>query len=85
VHDGSRRLNALLDSGRLDQSFRYIDHARRVHELMTKYADVPMSFADACLVTLAETLGDALVFTIDGDFTIYRRKRNRRLELIMPR
>jgi predicted nucleic acid-binding protein len=85
VHDGSRRLNALLDSGRLDLSFRYIDHARRVHELMTKYADVPMSFADACLVTLAETLGDALVFTIDGDFTIYRRKRNRRLQLIMPR
>jgi len=85
VHDGSRQLNALVDSGRLHVSFRYIDYARRVHELMSKYANVPMSFADACLVTLSETLGDARVFTIDEDFTIYRRKRNRRLDLIMPR
>jgi predicted nucleic acid-binding protein len=44
-----------------------------------------MSFADACLVTLSETLNDARVFTIDEDFTIYRRKRNRHLDLFLPR
>lgn len=84
IHDGFRRLNQLADAGRLDLSFRYRDHMQRVHELMSKYSNVPMSFADACLVTLSETLRDARVFTIDHDFRIYRRKRNRPLALLMP-
>lgn len=85
VHDGTRRLNALVDSGRFDVAFKYIDQARRVHELMSRYANVPMSFADACLVTISEGFRDPRVLTIDDDFIIYRRKRNRRLELIIPR
>lgn len=85
VHDGSRRLNTLVDSGKLDLSFRYSDNARRVHELMSKYMNVPMSFADACLTALSEASRHPRVFTIDEDFTIYRRKRNRPLDLIIPR
>jgi predicted nucleic acid-binding protein len=85
VHDGARRLNELVDSGRLDLSFRYYSHAPRVSELMGKYANVPMSFGDACLVTLAETFPDPRVFTVDQDFTIYRRKRNRAIDLIIPK
>jgi predicted nucleic acid-binding protein len=84
VHDGNRRLNELVDAGRLDLAFRYRDHAGRVHELMTKYASVPMSFADACLVALAESLRDPRVFTVDEDFRIYRRRRNRPLEVLLP-
>ena len=85
THDGNQRLNQLVDSGRLDLAFRYRDHTGRVHELMSKYASVPMSFADACLVTLSESLRDPRVFTVDEDFRIYRRKRNRPLELLIPR
>jgi predicted nucleic acid-binding protein len=85
IHDGSQRLNEMMGSGRLDVSFRYGDHARRVHELMGKYATVPMSFADACLVTLSETFRDSRVFTVDDDFTIYRRKRNRPLDVLIPK
>lgn len=85
IHNGSRQINTLVDSGHLDLSFRYSDHAQRVHELIDKYASVPMSFADACLVTLSEILRDPRIFTVDNDFTIYRRKRNRRLDLIFPR
>lgn len=84
VHNGSRQINALVDSGHLDLSFRYSEYAERVHELIDKYASVPMSFADACLVTLSETFRAPRVFTLDNDFTIYRRKRNRRLDLIIP-
>jgi predicted nucleic acid-binding protein len=84
VHDGSRRLNDLLASGRLDVSFRYQTHLARVHELMDKYSDVPMSFADACLVTLSETFRSPRVFTFDADFRIYRRKGNRPIALLSP-
>ena len=41
--------------------------------LMQKYADVPMSLADACLVRMTETLGDPLILTTDADFRIHRR------------
>jgi len=39
---------------------------------MEKYADVPMSLADASLVAVAESLGIRQVFTLDSDFTVYR-------------
>lgn len=52
---------------------------RRARELMNRYADCPMDFADATLVVLAEDLGTNLVMTTDQrDFSIYRiagRKR----------
>ena len=35
---------------------------------MQKYADVPMSLADACLVRMSETLSDSLILTLDTDF-----------------
>jgi len=68
-----------------DVSFQYADHAQRVHESMSKYTSVPMSFADACLVALSETLREVRVFTLDDDFTVYRRKRNRPLDLLVPK
>lgn len=52
---------------------------RRARELMHRYADCPMDFADATLVVLAEDLGTTAVLTTDQrDFSIYRiggRKR----------
>lgn len=47
----------------------------RVGALMERYADRPMDFADATLVVLAEKLQTPWVFTLDGDFEIYRLGR----------
>jgi hypothetical protein len=44
-----------------------------VSSLMQKYADVPMSLADACLVRMTETHPQPIVLTADADFRIYRR------------
>ena len=52
--------------------------------LMQKYSDVPMSFADACLVRLAELGGRAVVVTLDSDFRTYRLKKNQRIPLMIP-
>lgn len=57
------------------------DHALA---LMARYANVPMSFADACLVALAETLPSARIFTLDRDFLIYRHEDGRPLSLLAP-
>ena len=54
-----------------------------VRALMERYANVPMSLADACLVRLAELTG-LPICTLDADFTIYRTGGRRPLELITP-
>ncbi len=41
--------------------------------LLSKYADIPMSLADASVVRLSELNPDAKVWTLDTDFKIYRR------------
>ncbi len=56
----------------------------RVAELMGRYHSLPMDYADATLVRLAERMGTTRVFTLDRrDFGVYRVGR-RQFE-IMPR
>ena len=50
---------------------------QRIIELTKKYADLPMDFADACLVFLAEKLSIDSIATIDRDFDVYRIKGKR--------
>ena len=50
------------------------DDFTRIKELTIKYSDLPMDFADACLVLLGEKLNINNIATIDRDFDIYRLK-----------
>ena len=54
-----------------------------IRGLMQRYANVPMSLADTCLVRMAETTG-LPICTLDHDFAIYRAGRRRALTLITP-
>lgn len=45
---------------------------RQMAAMMSRYQNVPMDLADASLVSVAETLGDHDVFTLDSDFRVYR-------------
>jgi hypothetical protein len=57
---------------------------RRSRELVDQYSDLPMDYADATLVVLAEELETNLVLTTDRrDFTVYRT-RSRRSFRICP-
>jgi uncharacterized protein len=56
----------------------------RAFELMATYQNVPMSFADACLVCMVEQTRGASLFTLDRHFTIYRQQRRRLIPLIAP-
>jgi predicted nucleic acid-binding protein len=62
---------------------RLEDELTAIQALMTRYENVPMSLADACLVRLAEMTSLALC-TLDTDFEIYRTRRGRALDLISP-
>jgi hypothetical protein len=50
-------------------------HGKRIAQLMTQYANLPMDLADASLVILAEYLGHGRIFSVDQrDFNTYRWK-----------
>ncbi len=50
------------------------DDLQRIKELTIKYSDLPMDFADGCLVFLGEKLNINSIATIDRDFDVYRLK-----------
>lgn len=56
---------------------------QRLKDLTEKYRDLPMDFADCCLVLLAEKLGVNTIATIDRDFTIYRIKGKKKFKTIL--
>ena len=66
-------LDQLLRGHHLQLAFSLADELGSVLDLRAKYASVPMSLADACLVRMSETLPDPVVVTTDSDFRIYRR------------
>jgi predicted nucleic acid-binding protein len=53
-------------------------------KLMIRYANVPMSLADACLVRMVERHPAPTVLTLDRDFRIYRAHGRRVIPTIMP-
>ena len=54
-----------------------------IGDLTKKYKDLPIDFADACLVHLAEKLNINQIATIDRDFSIYRIKKNKKIKIIL--
>jgi predicted nucleic acid-binding protein len=74
----------LLEKGALKVGFRLIEHVNEVHALHRKYRNRPMSLADACIVRMAELNERHMVFTLDADFTIYRKHGRLPLDLIHP-
>lgn len=59
------------------------DDFGRIKDLTEKYRDLPMDFADSCLVYLAEKLSLNKIATIDRDFSIYRIKGRRKFKVIL--
>ncbi|NJM38456.1 MAG: pilus assembly protein [Akkermansiaceae bacterium] len=55
-----------------------------VLDLLDKYADIPMSIADASLVRLTEISPNPLLLTTDSDFKIYRRLGRRVIPAHLP-
>lgn len=56
----------------------------RVLDLLKKYRDTPMDFADACLVRMTEDQTDCRVWTVDSDAKVYRRFGRRTIPVLAP-
>ncbi len=55
----------------------------RVMDFINQYDKVPMAFADACLVCMAEDFEIGDILTLDSDFGIYRWSRRKIFKLLI--
>jgi predicted nucleic acid-binding protein len=81
---GTPGLSALLRRRAVVVVFDFANDLEPVLKLMQKYADVPMSLADACLVRMTEMGPDPVILTTDADFRIYRRHGRQVIPCVMP-
>ena len=61
-----------------------VDDVDAVTALMRRYANVPMSLADACLVRILERTENGSIMTLDSDFHVYRQGRRRTIRVLFP-
>lgn len=81
---GADSLFALVEVGFLRSEFDFHAEYRHVSTMMRRYAQRAMSFADACLVRMAELRPDACIWTLDRDFHFYRKHGRQTLSLVAP-
>lgn len=81
---GSESVLQMVQRGVITLPFRLEGQAQAVSRLLRKYAQVPMSLADACLVRMSEVHPDGAVLTLDGDFRLYRRANRQAIPVLMP-
>jgi len=84
AREGKEALCSLIEREVLLVQFSFAEEHAEIVRLVRRYDDSPMSFADACLVRMTEMIADAVVFTTDNDFRMYRKNGRQTIPLIMP-
>jgi uncharacterized protein len=79
---GPAEVVSLAERGVLTMGIEAGAHWKAIAALMKKYADRPISFADACLIRAAEIHDEARIATFDRDFTVYRWARSRKFSVL---
>lgn len=83
-HHGKEALCSLIERGVIVVRYSFEGEIAETLRLIRRYHNTPMSFADACLVRMAEKSDEAVVFTTDSDFRTYRKNGRQVIPLIIP-
>ena len=81
---GVQAVMRLWEQGVFTVDFVLNDHRESIEKLLSRYSNVPMSLADACLVRMSEVTGGSEVCTLDSGFRIYRRHGRQVIPLLFP-
>lgn len=77
---GPAEVIALARKGVYEISLSLDDHWTEIEALLKKYADRPISLADACLIRCAEIHEEPRILTFDTDFRVYRWARRKKFQ-----
>lgn len=74
---------ANLEQGEFEIPFSLSESVSSIRAIMHKYRNVPASFADACLIQMADELDTGEILTLDSDFVTYRWRRTKPFEMLI--
>ena len=84
IEGGSIAVAELIERELVVIDFDLSGEIQVVKKLMSKYANVPMSLADACLIRMTEIEKNSQIITLDQDFNVYRRFNRQQVPVLMP-
>lgn len=84
INGGHISLFELIDRKLIEIKFKLNEENKHICKILERYADLPTSFADACIVRMAEQLENSHVLTLDSDFRIYRKHNRQVIPLLIP-
>jgi len=82
IPGGADALCDLVEDGRIELLALGRDDVSRMKVLMRQYRDLPMDFADAALVRVAERDGLKTILSFDKHFRVYRLPRRGSFEVL---
>lgn len=84
IPQGREIILEMIERNIIHTEFNLNLEAKSLKQLISKYKNVPMSLADACLVRMAELYDHSKILTLDSDFTIYRKNHKHIIQCITP-
>ena len=82
---GNQSVLKMLEIGAIKVNIHVEAELSPIKTLMTRYRNLPMSLADACLVRMSELHAAGVVLTLDSDFIIYRKHGRQVIPVILPK
>ena len=82
---GAGAVVELVSRGLVRIAFNLEEEAKSVKKMLSRYENIPISLADACLVRMSELLEGSVLITLDSDFRIYRKSNRQVIPTIMPK
>ncbi|MBI4124665.1 MAG: PIN domain-containing protein [Deltaproteobacteria bacterium] len=79
---GPQEILKLGQKGFYELDFEIKEHLHPIQNIFKKYEDQNISFADACLIRMAEIHQEPRILTFDSDFKIYRWDRTQRFTIL---
>jgi uncharacterized protein len=84
INNGAGGLINLLEQEFILIQDPYPEERHFIHEQLRNYRNIRTSFADICLIAMANKEKGSSIFTIDSDFNIYRDSNGKPFKLITP-
>lgn len=83
-HNGVNLLLKMIEEELILVQNPYPEKMGQIHTALLKYKNIDTSFADCCLLAMANSDKKSPVLTLDRDFHIYRNHSGKPLKLLSP-
>jgi len=83
-HNGTESILELIKREVIKISFNLDEEIDSIKKLVSRYENISISFAEACIIRMSEQNRNSNILTLDSNFKIYKKNRGNIIPVIMP-